>query len=128
MMVCVPSAKLEGEALRKALFSLVLISALVSLAWTEAKHDFQQGKLVNIASDERLVDGTTFRRAIYTVETGGVIYSARGERLRRRSGDPGHGLIIGDPVQVAIEGDSLILLRPDGKEMKTKIVKREREH
>jgi hypothetical protein len=60
------------------------------------------------------------------VEVGGVIYSARGDRERRHSGDPGHGLIIGDPVQAAIDGEYLILLKPDGKELKAKIVKRER--
>jgi hypothetical protein len=46
--------------------------------------------------------------------------------MRRHSGDPGHGLIIGDPVQAAVEGEDLILLRPDGKELKAKITRRER--
>jgi hypothetical protein len=114
--------------MRHALFSIVLISTLVSIGLGEAKHDFQPGKLVNIDLDERLIDGTSYRRAIYTVELGGVIYSARGERLRRRSGDPGHGLIVGDPVQAAIDGENLILLKPDGKELKARIIKRERAH
>jgi hypothetical protein len=35
-------------------------------------------------------------------------------------------LIIGDPVQAAIDGEDLILLRPDGRELKAKIVRRER--
>ena len=34
--------------------------------------------------------------------------------------------IIGDPVQAAVEGEDLILLRPDGKELKAKITRRER--
>ena len=55
-----------------------------------------------------------------------VIYTARGDRIRRRTGDIGQGLIIGDSVKVAIDGGNLILLKPDGKELKTKITKRER--
>jgi len=46
--------------------------------------------------------------------------------MRRRTGDPGKGLIVGDPVKVAIDKDELILLNPDGKEMKMKITKRAR--
>jgi hypothetical protein len=34
--------------------------------------------------------------------------------------------VIGDPVQAAIDGDNLILQRPDGKEIKTKIIQRKR--
>jgi hypothetical protein len=40
--------------------------------------------------------------------------------------DVGEGLIVGDAVQVAIDGGNLIFLKPDGKEMKTTIVKRTR--
>jgi hypothetical protein len=88
--------------------------------------EFQTGKLLDVSSDERFVEGTSFKYAIYQVQVGDVVYFGRGEKLHRRSGDPGHGLIVGDPVQAAIDGDSLILQRPDGKEIKTKIVKRQR--
>ena len=91
-----------------------------------AKRDFRTGKLTNITADERLVDGTSYRRAIFTVQIGDLVITARGDRIRRRSGDVGQGLIIGDAVQVAIDGGDLIFLKPDGKELKTKIVKRER--
>jgi hypothetical protein len=91
-----------------------------------AKHDFQSGKLMNIATDERLYEGTTMRWAVFTVKVADMVYTARGERVRRHSGDPGQGLIVGDPVQVAIDGETLILLKPDGKELKAKITRRER--
>ena len=43
--------------------------------------------------------------------------TTRGERIRRRSGDIGQGLIIGDAVQVAFDGSEyLILLKPDGSD------------
>jgi hypothetical protein len=35
-------------------------------------------------------------------------------------------LIVGDAVQVAIDGENLILLKPEGKELKVKITRRER--
>jgi hypothetical protein len=90
------------------------------------QHAFQTGKLISIASDERVVEGTSYRWAIFTVQVADVIYTARGDRIRRRSGDIGQGLIVGDSVKVAIDGGDLILLKPDGKELKTKITKRER--
>jgi hypothetical protein len=35
-------------------------------------------------------------------------------------------LVVGDPVKVAEDGDHLLLLLPDGKELKTKVVRRAR--
>jgi hypothetical protein len=56
-----------------------------------------------------------------------LVYTARGERIRRRSGDIAQGLIIGDALQVALDGNEyLILLKPDGRELKTKIITRAR--
>jgi hypothetical protein len=102
----------------------VLLSTVYCCAGTH--REFQTGKLLDVSADERLFEGTSVKYAIYQVQVGDVVYFGRGERLRRRSGDPGHGLIVGDPVRAAIDGDSLILQRPEGKEIKTKIVKRQR--
>jgi hypothetical protein len=110
----------------KWLVGVALVLALAPFVTGATKHDFQTGKLINIDFEERLISGTSFRWAILTVQVGGVVYSARGDRMRRHSGDPGHGLIIGDPVQAAVEGEDLILRRPDGKELKAKITRRER--
>ena len=60
------------------------------------------------------------------VQIGDLVFTARGDRIRRHSGDVGQGLIVGDAVQAAVDGGDLILLKPDGKELKTKIVKRAR--
>jgi len=106
--------------------ALALALTFASTVPGAAKHDFQTGKLINIDTDERLYQGTSFRWAIFTVQVGDLVYTARGGRARRHSGDPGHGLIIGDPVQAAVDGENLILLKPDGKELKTKITKRAR--
>jgi hypothetical protein len=107
---------------------LWLVVALVLSAGVASavKHEFQTGRLVDIADDERLYSGTSLRWAVFTVQVEDIINTARGQRMRRRSGDPGHGLIVGDPVKVAINKDELVLLKPDGKEMKMKITKRAR--
>jgi hypothetical protein len=102
----------------------VLVGTLCLYAGTH--RDFQTGKLLDVSSDERLVEGTTVKHAVYEVQLGDIVYFARGERIHVRSGDVGHGLVIGDPVQAAIDGDNLILQRPDGKEIKTKIIQRKR--
>jgi hypothetical protein len=108
--------------------AVVLTLALVfATAFFGAKQrNFQTGKLMGITSDERIDEGTSYRWAIFTVQCADVIYTARGGRIRSRSGDIGQGLIVGDSVKVAIDGGDLILMKPDGKELKTKIIKRER--
>jgi hypothetical protein len=37
--------------------------------------------------------------------------------------DVGKGLIVGDPVQVAIDGGTLIFLKPDGKELYSSLLR-----
>ena len=112
--------------MRNSLLTILLVLTNAASVLGAKKHTFQSGKLINITTDERLFQGTTIRRAIFTVQIGDLIYTARGGRERPRSGDPGHGLVIGDPVQVAIDGEKLILLEPGGKELKTRIIKRAR--
>jgi hypothetical protein len=109
---------------RIAVASLFLLSA-VSL-WAAPRHEFQAGKLVDITSDDRVEKGTTHGYAVYQVQIGDIIYFGRGEKLSKHPGDSGHGMIVGDPVQAAIDGSDLMIQRPDGKEMKTKIIKRQR--
>jgi len=104
--------------------ALALVPATAFLGAT--KRAFQTGKLISITADERFVEGTSYRRAIFAVQIGDLVITARGGRIGRRSGDIGQGLIVGDAVQVAIDGGDLIFLKPDGKELRTKIVKRER--
>jgi len=91
-----------------------------------AHHDFQAGKLLDISSDEQVKKGTSHQFAIYQVQVGDIVYFGRGEKQVKHPGDTGRGLIVGDPVQAVIEKDDLIIQRPDGKEIKTKIIKRQR--
>jgi len=104
----------------------VAILVLTAFSFAGSHHEFQAGRLVALTSDERLIEGTTVKHAIFEVEIRGIVYFARGERMRRHGGDAAHGLIVGDPVQAAVDGENLILQRPDGKEIKTEIVQRKR--
>ena len=116
---------MKGRTAVRQTIAVALIFAVATLAGT-AKRAFTTGKLLDIGASERVIDGTVYKSAEFTVQVADIVYSARGARIMRRTKDVGQGLIVGDPVQVAIEGESLILLKPDGKEMKTTITKRAR--
>ena len=117
---------LEDEMVRKAFLVFALAMTLTTALSGATKHVFQTGKLISVTSDERFVEGTSYQWAIFRVQIGDLTYTARGERIRRHSGDIGQGLVIGDTVQVVVDGENLMLLKPDGKELKAKIIKRER--
>ena len=85
--------------------------ALAAALFAGQKHEFQTGKLLNVTTDERFVEGTSIIRAIFIVQIGDMTYTARGERVRPHSGDIGQGLIVGDPVKAIVDGDDLLLLR-----------------
>jgi hypothetical protein len=106
--------------------------------------DFKTGKLIDVGTEDRLVDGTSYRFAIFTVQIEDIVYVAKGDRLGPASAarplvpipsvtslihpaDSGQELIIGDPIQAAVDGENLILIRPkDGKQIKAMITKRTR--
>ncbi len=112
--------------MRKVLALAALAFLCATICFGATKRDFQTGKLLSVTVDERLGEGTTFRWAVFTVQIGDLVITARGERVRRFTGDMGQGLIVGDPVQAVVDGGDLILLKPDHKELKAKITKRER--
>lgn len=113
--------------MRKVLLMVALALTLATAFLGATNRNFQTGKLISVTEDERLIEGTSHGWAIFTVQIGDLVYAARGRRVRRRSGDLGQGLIVGDAVQVALDGTNyLIFLKPDGKELKTKIIKRAR--
>jgi hypothetical protein len=72
----------------KSLIILELTAVVTMMSIGAAKYDFRAGKLINIAADERLDEGTSYRWAIFTVQVADLVETARGERIRRRSGDP----------------------------------------
>ncbi|HLH06680.1 MAG TPA: VWA domain-containing protein [Terriglobales bacterium] len=56
---------------------------------------------------------------------GDLTYSAESGKLHGNH-DPAHGLIVGDPVRVAVEGEHLFLRTSDGKVIKATVIKRQR--
>lgn len=109
--------------LRNLLLSTLVLAATPANA---ASHAFVTGKFLDATTDERLNEGTSFRRAMFTVQVGDIIYTLKGGRVSARAKDITHGLIVGDPVQVSVEGEHMYLLTPNGKDMKTDIMKRAR--
>jgi hypothetical protein len=108
------------------LVCLVALLVVASTPMPAKTHDFHDGKLIAVGSDDRIVDGTSEGHAILAVQLADVIYTVRGDRIRRGTKDFAHGLIIGDAVKVSVEGKDLFLLEPGGKNFKTGILKRER--
>jgi hypothetical protein len=111
---------------RKALFLFAFAWVLTTNLLGEKKPDFQPGKFLSVTTDDQVTKKETIRTAIFTIQVGDLVYTAKGERVKPKSGDLGEGLIVGDPVQTAIDGKDLILIKPNGKELKLKISKRER--
>ena len=109
-----------------ALVALLVATLLTGRTARAESHKTHPAKLINVTTDERLDEGTSVRRAIFVVQVDGLIYTLRGDRVRAHAKDIGAGLIIGDPVQVEVKKDNVYLLKPDGKFLKTTIVKRER--
>jgi hypothetical protein len=103
---------------------VLLLVALTLSAQT--KREFQKGELLSITSGKGLDDHANHRWAMFTVQVGDVIYTASGKRIRHPRDDYSEGLNAGDKVQAAVSGFELLLIKPDGGELKTKIVKRER--
>jgi hypothetical protein len=106
--------------------AVVFCLLALSVASFARDRDFQTAKLVNVSYDEVLRSGSSQRHAVYKVRLEATIYSAEGSKMHHPT-DPGHGLVIGDQVRVAIEGEHMFLRRPDGKDIKATIVKRQRE-
>jgi hypothetical protein len=114
---------------------LALLLLLVSTAAFAKDHVYQEGKLLSVSKQNDSSIGTglgnmalavPMGHAIFTVQISDIVYIVRGEKVNRRTKDYSKGLIIGDPVKVAVEGNNLILLLPTGKDFSTAILTRER--
>ena len=59
--------------MHKVLLTVALVLTLATTFLGATKRDFQTGKLVSVTADERLVEGTSYRRAIFTVHIGDLV-------------------------------------------------------
>ena len=105
------------------LLSLTSLSFGSALAWD---HTFVTGRLIDVSTEEHADAKHPQTHAVYTVQSGDMLYTVRAEKVKVHSKDYAKGLIIGDPVPVSVEGEHVFLQMPNGKEMKTEIIKRAR--
>lgn len=105
------------------LSGVALLAVGQALAWD---HVFANGKLLDVSTEEHADAKHPQTHAVYTVQAGGMVYTVRGEKVKVHSKDYAKGLIIGDPVPVSVQGEHVYLQKPDGKEIKTEIIKRAR--
>ena len=117
--------------------TLAVLLLLLSSSCAFAKlHDYQDGHLISVSKEgDGTVLGTSTghvgmafaqSHAIFIVQLGDIIYTVRGERINQRTRDYAKGLITGDSVKAAVEGNTLVLLLPNGKDFGTAILTRER--
>ena len=99
---------------------------LFSTAAFAKDHTYQPGTFISVSTSDRLIDGTTHSRAVFTVQVDGVVYTVQAGHVNRHTKDISQGLIVGDPVQASVEGNNLFLRKPDGKDLKTDILTRAR--
>jgi hypothetical protein len=114
---------MDCSAVRKILFTIGLAIALAS-ASQAANGDFQKGELLSVTSGKGLDNDATHHWAIFTVQVADVIFTGSGKRIHHQSDDYSEGLNPGDTVYIAINGSEMILRKPNGGELKTKIIKR----
>jgi len=131
--------------MRRITTSLLIFTALFGLSFSHpaAAKDktpptYQQGKLLDIQEKKdkttsytttKQKDGTTVttpttseeKHYFISVQAGDLVYV--GEYTPMFYGKPGDW-IIGDPIDVRFDGSKMILRKPNGKELKTKVVKR----
>ena len=106
-----------------------LVLALVVTCFAADKA-YQTGKLLDVDSQlyQKLVGDTTVTRHQndLSVQVGDIIYVGEcHERKRWSSCRPGNW-IVGDPIEVRVDKDEMYLRKPNGGEVKTRIVKRVR--
>ena len=92
-----------------------------------AKREYQLGRLIELTTAMEVVAGVTRQYAIFVVETDGLVYKGSLPISINISGQPPvTDVVVGDPVQVSIEGPGteqaeMIIRKSGGKELKTKI-------
>jgi hypothetical protein len=102
-----------------------MFSAIVALEASD-KADYKTGKLTDLIRRET---GAGAGRAqgsfCLAVQLNDLTYLVRHEATWRWSYEP-TDLVVGDPVEVRIKGNDMYFKKPKGGELKTTIVRRER--
>lgn len=129
--------------MRKIILSMMI--SLLPLVISAGEHvkEYQKGKLLDVITEGRSVYtgvisnqvgnwnyGTLGRRNErifnYIVQVGEMVYAGEYVKKNIFQYNPASDFVVNDPVEVHIDGGKMYLKRPDGKELKTKIVKQMR--
>ena len=126
MKKLVPTALCAAAAL-----GIVTLASVSSLA-----QDFQDARLVNVAPFERsgapiiapnngypVLISTDQKMMTITVALEGMSYSAN---FRQSRDFRSSTLVVGDSVPARLDGEKLVLRKPNGKEVKAKVTRRAR--
>ena len=113
-----------------------IVAALSLLSALALAEDFQNAKLIDIAPYEKsnapiiapnngypVLISTDQNMMTITVGLNGMAYSAN---FRQRRDFKSSTLIVGDSILARLDGDDLVLKKPNGKEVKAKLTRRER--
>ena len=65
--------------------ALIVLLPVLAKDKTATKHDFTAAQLLDIGTSERVIEGTVFRSALFTVRVADLVYTARGARILRRT-------------------------------------------
>ncbi len=128
----------KGKQIRTILICLILVTC--TLVWAGEAKVYQQAKLLDYSSEDRSMYNYTtynnygtlltvpnrynFKDYFIIIGLGDLVIMGSYTAKFRWTYKP--NWIIGDIVNVRIDGDKLFIQRPDGKELKTTIVKRSR--
>ncbi len=118
---------------RKA-FGICCLLICVSLAAAKDKRDWKTGTLLSItdSSSNRIVGNGGSVQTITDVEyrisilADGMVYVGSYWPRFRWSYSP-TDFVINDPIEISVEGKEMYIKRPEGQELKTKVIQRIRQ-
>lgn len=102
---------------------IVLIFSSLALC---AATDFQKARLLDVTNYTEPTPNGNLEMYRITVAMEGMVYTGTYDAHWVWSFRPGN-LTVGDEIFAKIDKNTLILKRPDGKELKAKIIRREHE-
>lgn len=104
---------------------LAILLLLCSTAFGAAR-EYQDGKLERIYQQDVTQMHIMESTSMFTIRIGDLIYEGKGPRIRKYTKDYAHGLIVGDPVKAAVEGDHIYVKTPKGDDLKLGLLMRAR--
>lgn len=120
----------------KQISGILVMLVVISVVCFAAEKQYQTGKLVDVESEgySRLVGNAStgsstsirYHENRISVQAGDTIYVGECTQKPHWSSCKPGDWVIGDPIEFRIEKGHLWLKKPNGKELKTKIVKRVR--